>query len=185
MVNILIINQKGGVGKTTIADELAFALERQGKSVSFVTTDAQGGAIHQVSKEQADYQVIDTAGVLTDHLAEWCKAANLILIPMLPSMRDLEPTLRTYTLACSSKTKAPIGFIINGYAQRGILDRQLSDYLEAQGYAILSKIPRTVALPRAAAAGQSVADFARQNQAAAAFDQLADKIIEVSQQGKE
>ena len=44
MYTILMLNQKGGVGKTTIADELSFALERRGKTVAFVTTDPQGGA---------------------------------------------------------------------------------------------------------------------------------------------
>lgn len=43
MYTILMLNQKGGVGKTTIADELSFALERRGKTVAFVTTDPQGG----------------------------------------------------------------------------------------------------------------------------------------------
>lgn len=38
MYTILMLNQKGGVGKTTIADELSFALERRGKTVAFVTT---------------------------------------------------------------------------------------------------------------------------------------------------
>ena len=36
MYTILMLNQKGGVGKTTIADELSFALERRGKTVAFV-----------------------------------------------------------------------------------------------------------------------------------------------------
>lgn len=31
MYTILMLNQKGGVGKTTIADELSFALERRGE----------------------------------------------------------------------------------------------------------------------------------------------------------
>ena len=43
MYTILMLNQKGGVGKTTIADELSFALERRGKTVAFVTTDPHGG----------------------------------------------------------------------------------------------------------------------------------------------
>ena len=44
MYNILIVNQKGGVGKTTIADELAFALERRDYDVVFQNLDNQGGS---------------------------------------------------------------------------------------------------------------------------------------------
>ena len=69
MYTILMLNQKGGVGKTTIADELSFALERRGKTVAFVTTDPQGGSVHEVCDdpdfaEECDFQVVDTAGVL-------------------------------------------------------------------------------------------------------------------------
>ena len=49
MYTILMLNQKGGVGKTTIADELSFALERRGKTVAFVTTDPQGGSVHEMT----------------------------------------------------------------------------------------------------------------------------------------
>ena len=48
MFTILFLNQKGGVGKTTLADELAFALERRGSTVAFVSTDPQGGSVHEV-----------------------------------------------------------------------------------------------------------------------------------------
>ena len=51
MYTILMLNQKGGVGKTTIADELSFALERRGKTVAFVTTDPQGGSVHEVCND--------------------------------------------------------------------------------------------------------------------------------------
>ena len=81
MFTILFLNQKGGVGKTTIADELAFALERRGKSVAFVSTDPQGGSIHEACSEpeqaeQCDFQVVDTAGVLKDGIREWCRDAD-------------------------------------------------------------------------------------------------------------
>ena len=42
--NILLVNQKGGVGKTTFADEIAWGLERRGREVGFINLDPQGGA---------------------------------------------------------------------------------------------------------------------------------------------
>lgn len=76
MYTILMLNQKGGVGKTTIADELSFALERRGKTVAFVTTDPQGGSVHEVCDdpdfaEECDFQVVDTAGVLVGGVNDW------------------------------------------------------------------------------------------------------------------
>lgn len=111
MYTILMLNQKGGVGKTTIADELSFALERRGKTVAFVTTDPQGGSVHEVCDdpdfaEECDFQVVDTAGVLVGGVNDWCRAANLILVPMLPSTRDMEPTLRTLDIVRESGTGA-------------------------------------------------------------------------------
>lgn len=72
MLTILIANQKGGVGKTTIADELAFELERRGASVSFISTDPQGGSVHETDDgdEERDWRIVDTPGVLADALPE-------------------------------------------------------------------------------------------------------------------
>lgn len=46
MKTILVCNQKGGVGKSLVADEIAFSFERSGISVSFYDLDAQGGILH-------------------------------------------------------------------------------------------------------------------------------------------
>ena len=120
MYTILMLNQKGGVGKTTIADELSFALERRGKTVAFVTTDPQGGSVHEVCNdpdfaEECDFQVVDTAGVLVGGVNDWCRAANLILVPMLPSTRDMEPTLRTLDIVRESGTGAKAYVIVNNF----------------------------------------------------------------------
>ena len=125
MYTILMLNQKGGVGKTTIADELSFALERRGKTVAFVTTDPQGGSVHEVCDdpdfaEECDFQVVDTAGVL---------------------------------------------------------DRQLVEYLEGEGVPIIAKIPRAVALSRAAAAGVSVAEYDPKSHVVAPIELLADSVL--------
>ena len=46
MKTILVCNQKGGVGKSLCADEIAFSFERSGIPVSFYDLDTQGGTLH-------------------------------------------------------------------------------------------------------------------------------------------
>ena len=72
MKTVLICNQKGGVGKTLIADELAFALERDAIPFNFYDLDAQGSAIHQTTENpDAVVSIVDTAGALQSNLAKW------------------------------------------------------------------------------------------------------------------
>lgn len=182
MYTVLLLNQKGGVGKTTIADELAFALERRGMTVAFVSTDPQGGSVHEVCEdpdfaEACDFQIVDTAGVLEREVADWCRAADTILIPMLPSVRDLEPTMRTRDVAVESGTQAAIHLIVNGYYAYGQLDKQLLEFLDSEQIPVIAKVPRAVALSKAAAEGKSVADYDSRSHVIPALEGLADSII--------
>lgn len=182
MKTILMLNQKGGVGKTTLADELAFALERRGRTVAFVTCDPQGGSVHEVCDdpdvaETCDFQIVDTAGVLKGGVKDWCRQADLILVPMLPSTRDLEPTTRTLRVAEESGTDAPARVIVNAFYAYGALDRQLIEYLGENGIPVIAKVPRATAFSRAAAAGVSVAEYDRKGKAALAVERLTDNVL--------
>ena len=182
MYTILLLNQKGGVGKTTIADELAFAFERRGMTVAFVSTDPQGGNVHEVCDdpdyaESCDFQIVDTAGVLKNGMDDWCRAADMILVPMLPSTRDVEPTMRTLEIAAASKTQAKTFIILNCFYAFGRLDRDLVEYLGGENIPVMAKIPRAVALAQAAAEGKSVAEYAPRSHAVPAFELLADDIL--------
>ena len=188
MYTILMLNQKGGVGKTTIADELAFALERRGKTVAFVTVDSQGGATNEACDdpdyiETCDYQVVDTPGVIKEGVEDWCRAADLILVPVLPSTRDTEATMRTLGVIRESGTSAKAFAIINCFYAYGILDRGLVDFFTGEGIPVLTKVPRTADLSKAAAAGVSVAEFAPRNKAVEVFDKLAEKVCEGLEEG--
>ena len=182
MFTILFLNQKGGVGKTTLADELAFALERRGRMVAFVSTDPQGGQSHALCTdpdfaERCDFQIVDTAGVLTEGIGDWCRAADLILIPMLPSTRDLEPTMRTYDIARTSGTGANVFLVLNNFYIFGKLDKQLVDFLDSQEIPVLAKIPRAAALSQAAAQGISVAAYDSRSHVIAFLEDLAEQVL--------
>ena len=76
MKSILFTNQKGGVGKTLLADETAFHLEKA-HVVSFLDLDQQGGAIHvqhrfmSESRERIIVLTLKVTGLITANLREW------------------------------------------------------------------------------------------------------------------
>ena len=125
--------------------------------------------------------VVDTPGVLADALPEWCDAADMVLVPMLPSSRDLEPTLRTIEVARKA-TDAPVRVVVNQYNPYGILDRQLAEYLESEGLRVIGKVPKAVALAQAAAQGCSVSELRNGRHALTAFERLADEIETINQE---
>ena len=92
---ILICNQKGGVGKTWLADELCFMCEKSGIPYSFRNYDPQGGANHQAQEvDNPGLIIIDTPGVLTAGLNDLIRDADLILIPTLLAKPCIAPLER-------------------------------------------------------------------------------------------
>lgn len=62
---ILIVNQKGGIGKSMVSDEIAFHFERLGVPTAFLDLDSQGGTVHKMDRNpNAAVAVIDTPGAL-------------------------------------------------------------------------------------------------------------------------
>ena len=84
----------------------------------------------------------------------------MILVPMLPSTRDMDPTMRTLDIARESGTRADIYLVVNNFYAFGRLDRQLVEFLETEQLPVIAKVPRAVALSQAAGEGVSVAEFA-------------------------
>ena len=92
---ILVTNQKGGVGKTWIADELCFMCENSDMPYTFRDYDMQGGPNHQpVESDDPALVIIDTPGALQENLNTWIKAADLIIVPTLMTKVCIEPLER-------------------------------------------------------------------------------------------
>ena len=109
MRSILVLNSKGGSGKTTIATNLASFFASIGKSVALVDLDAQQSSISWLKarssakppiigikgygekvKRGVDYKIIDApAGLQGAALTKVLNMAESVIIPVLPSPIDM------------------------------------------------------------------------------------------------
>ena len=118
MMNILVYNRKGGVGKTTVADELMFSLERDGISCAYIDLDDQESSVHADETERADKAevlVIDTPGALTSEVQAWMSDADIIVIPTTASGRDIGMLQAALRAADEYAPHVPRIIVLNRY----------------------------------------------------------------------
>lgn len=179
MKTILVCNSKGGVGKSLIADELAFSFERTNTPMAFYDLDSQGGTLHKTNNNpNAQVAVVDTPGALQQQLIQYMKAADVVVIPTRTTSRDIEPLQRMQEAVRANAPKAKVIYVLNGFNRF----RASQDFLEwfqtqAKGNKII-QLPQSESFVQASAYKQSVVEYSRFGKAVDATKELCNTVRE-------
>jgi chromosome partitioning protein len=158
---ISVLNQKGGVGKTTLSTSIAAALAAQGEKVLLVDADPQHSALDWGAKRESTppftlmglptnmlhrdlpplignpYTVIliDGPGKLTDIPRSAIMASDVVLIPVQPSPYDVWSSadiIKILREAQSFGARAKAAFVVNRKIPNTVLGREVTDALAEQ-----------------------------------------------------
>ena len=202
---ISFVNQKGGVGKTTTAINLASSLTRRQHRVVLIDADPQGSAVkwHGVENNQAfgilhrpgalqkaeierytaanDYVIIDAPPALSDITKAILAVSNLAVVPVSPSSLDIWSCKGTLAMIAEIQQANPdllVKLLITRKIPGTRVGRDAREGLKAFDADILDTILcQRVAFIDAMQYGVSVMQYAPNCKAADEIEQLCDELI--------
>lgn len=205
---ISVQNQKGGVGKTTLAVHLSQALAMKGDPVLLIDADPQGSArdwaaardskplftvvgldrptIHRDLPGMAEnysHVIIDGPPRVSELARSAIAASDLVLIPVQPSPYDVwsaQEIIDLYKEASVFKESLKSVFVINRKIVNTAIGRDVVDALSGYGIPVLeSHICQRVPFAESAATGQTVLETEPKGQAAKEITALVDELLEI------
>ena len=183
MRHIMVINAKGGSGKTTLATNLASYFATQKKNVTIIDYDQQGSSlawleqrssaktpIHGIAgykrnpekpKRNTDVVIIDApAAVHGADLTKLARRAQSILVPIMPSPIDMRAAVNYLkeikTCAPIAQKKAKIALVANRCREITNIAWELEEFLDGQKIPYLTMLRDNQNYVRAAERGLGI-----------------------------
>jgi chromosome partitioning protein len=208
-MKIAFLNQKGGVGKTTLSVHVAARLSALGLSVLLVDADPQASALAWAGArklaplfpvvgiptaglhkeipshvEHYDAIIIDGPPRVSELARSAIMASDMVIIPAQPSPYDVWAAADIITLlreASVFKESLFYAFVINNKIGNTAIGRDVRDALAAYETPVLNaSVCRRVAFADSAADGLVVMDSESEGKATAEIFALTDEILSIA-----
>jgi chromosome partitioning protein len=205
-MKIGVLNQKGGVGKTTIAVNLAAALCKARGRVLLIDADPQGSSLDWAAARQGtplftvvglprasihkeigelgknyDHIIIDGPPRVTDVARSAIMASDMILIPVQPSPYDIwaaDEVVKLVTESQMYNEKRKSVFVINRRIVNTAIGRGVVDALAEYPIPVMdATIVQRVIFAEAAAQGKSIFEAEENGKAAAEILAMMNEIL--------
>ena len=206
---IAIISQKGGVGKSIVASNLAAEFSNAGYKTLLIDTDPQGSGLDWIDKREThlpkitgatlltrhlknqvpdlskpfDITILDCKGTLDDAVKAALVTADFFITPMQPSPFDLASTEK-FIDKCISEVasfKEIEGGILINSMKRSVIAKEIVDHIKNRGDIPVfdSQLPTLVAFEEASNGGLGVCEYKPQDKSSIAFKAFFVELCEI------